>query len=127
MVFVSRGEQPSSFNCHYPQMICVAAKMQESKDDLRLVGFSKSCSEKLGAKLGLARVSAIAIRRDAKNAEPLWQIVKEKVPAVASAWLDAIGDLEYRSTNIKSVQAAIGPKRTKTDKTVAQASEADRK
>lgn len=114
MIFVSRGDQTSAFNSHYPQLVATAAKRCKADKDIRLVGFSQSASRKIAVRLGLARVSVIAFHTTASDAAALWDMVQSKVPPVSSPWLDEIRDLEYRPTNIKHVETPVGPKKTKT-------------
>lgn len=113
MVFVSRGEQTSAFNNHFPQMIAMASRSAASNEEIRLVGFSKSCSERLSSSLGIARVSSLAIASKAPEAQALLDFVRKTVSPVRVAWLAEVEDNVYRKTNIKYVETTVGPKRIK--------------
>lgn len=114
MVFVARGNQTSAFNCHFPKMICAASKNTQQDEKARLVGFSKPCSDRLSSSLGIARVSSVAVERDAPGAEALWAFVQKAVPPVDISWLDGIGDTKYRATKIASAETTVGNKKART-------------
>ncbi|RDA91483.1 hypothetical protein CP533_4593 [Ophiocordyceps camponoti-saundersi (nom. inval.)] len=114
MVFVARGNQSAAFNCHFPKMVGVTSKDSPPDERTRLVGFSRSCSDRLSSSLGIARVSSVALSRDAPGAAPLWDLVRRKVAPVDMAWLEEAMGVEYRATNIVSIEAAIGSKRART-------------
>ncbi|PHH89688.1 hypothetical protein CDD83_5494 [Cordyceps sp. RAO-2017] len=113
MVFVARGNQSPAFNCHFPKMIGLSSKDCPRDEKTRLVGFSKPCSDRLGFSLGLARVSSVAVARDAPGANALWQFVQRTVAPVGISWLDDMGDARYRATKISSVEAPVGSKKAK--------------
>lgn len=115
MVFVARGNQASSFNCHFPQMVGAASRNLPTEEKTRLVGFSKPCSERLSACLGVPRISSVAIVRDAPGAGALQDFVMKNVAPVEATWLDAIQDSTYLSTNIKAIETTVGQKRVKTE------------
>lgn len=113
MVFVSRGDQSSSFNSHYPRLVAAATRRCQSDRDIRLVGFSASASRKIAARLSLPRVSAIAFHTNTLEFYSLWDLVKRKVSPVSIPWLGEVKELEYRPTNIKHVETSVGAKKTK--------------
>ncbi|KAM0454929.1 hypothetical protein ACHAPV_008070 [Trichoderma viride] len=113
MVFVARGSQSPAFNHHFPQMIAAASRNLPEKEKIRLVGFSKPCSERIGNTLGIPRVSSIAISRHAPGAEALLAVVENLVAPVDSPWLSEVPNTEYKTTQIASVETTIGTKRVK--------------
>jgi ribonuclease P/MRP protein subunit POP3 len=113
MVFVTRGNQSSTFNCHFPKMVAASAKTLGPNDGIKLIGFSKPCSDRLSSCLGIARVSSIAIAEDAPGVEALSKFVNEHVPPVDAAWLDGSQDLRYRVTQIISAETGVGAKKMK--------------
>ncbi|PFH60692.1 hypothetical protein XA68_10530 [Ophiocordyceps unilateralis] len=114
MVFVARGNQSSAFNCHFPKMVGVASKDCPPDERTRLVGFSKPCSDRLSSSLGIARVSSVALSRDAPGAAALWDLVRRKVAPVDMAWLEDAMSAEHRVTKIISVDTPMGSKRART-------------
>ncbi|KAG6052603.1 hypothetical protein E4U17_005629 [Claviceps sp. LM77 group G4] len=114
MIFVSRGTQSAAFNCHFPKLVGVASRMCASTEDIKLIGFSKSCSERLAENLGIARVSCLAIKKDAPGAQALWTFVSGHVASVDIAWLDNTRSIQYKPTQIAAVETKIGPKKVKT-------------
>ncbi|POR31349.1 Uncharacterized protein TPAR_08449 [Tolypocladium paradoxum] len=113
MVFVARGNQSSAFNCHFPKMIGAASKNTQQDEKTRLVGFSKPCSDRLSSSLGIARVSSVAVERDAPGAEALWAFVQKAVPPVDISWLEGVGDTKYRATKVASVETTVGNKKAR--------------
>lgn len=113
MIFVSRGTQSAAFNCHFPKVVGVASRMCASTEDIKLVGFSKSCSDRLAENLGIARVSSLAIKKDAPGAQALWTFVSGHVASVDIAWLDNTRSIQYKPTQIAAVETKIGPKKIK--------------
>ena len=113
IVFVARSGQSSAFNCHFPQMVAVASKSQPKEEQMRLVGFSKSCEERLATALGIPRVSSIAVRADAPQAKGLVDFVREHVAPIEVAWLQQAGSGKFLETNIEAVPTKIGSKKTK--------------
>ncbi|KAH8123962.1 hypothetical protein LI328DRAFT_134879, partial [Trichoderma asperelloides] len=111
MVFVARGSQSPAFNHHFPQMVAAASRNLPEKEKIRLVGFSKPCSERIGSTLGIPRVSSIAISRHAPGADALLAVVENLVAPVDSPWLNEVPSTEYKATQIGSVETAIGAKR----------------
>ncbi|PHH77272.1 hypothetical protein CDD80_754 [Ophiocordyceps camponoti-rufipedis] len=103
MVFVARGSQSAAFNCHFPKMVGVACKDCPPDERTRLVGFSKPCSDRLSSCLGIARVSSVALRRDAPGAAALWDLVRRKVAPIDMAWLDDAVGAEHRATKADSI------------------------
>ncbi|CAH0019017.1 unnamed protein product [Clonostachys rhizophaga] len=114
MVFVARGDQSSAFNCQFPRMVAAATKELPPDSQTRLVGFSKSCSERLSKSLHIPRVSSIAIKRDAPGCKALWDFVREKVPPVDAAWLGKPQDqTSYFPTRINSIETTVGQKKAR--------------
>ncbi|EHK45663.1 uncharacterized protein TrAtP1_012692 [Trichoderma atroviride] len=113
MVFVARGSQSPAFNHHFPQMVAAASRNLPEKEKIRLVGFSKPCSERIGNTLGIPRVSSIAISRHTPGAEALLAVVENLVAPVDSPWLSEVPSTEYKTTQIASVETTIGAKRVK--------------
>ncbi|KAM0349367.1 hypothetical protein ACHAPU_003776 [Fusarium lateritium] len=115
MVFVTRGNQASSFNCHFPQMVGVASKQLSPDEQICLVGFSKPCSERLSTCLGVPRVSSIAIHKDAPGAGALQEFVKNCVAPVEVSWLNASPETQYLAPKINAIQTTVGPKRVRVE------------
>ncbi|KAJ6444693.1 ribonuclease P/MRP protein subunit POP3 [Purpureocillium lavendulum] len=114
MVFVARGNQSPAFNCHFPKMVGAASRGPASAERTRLIGFSKPCSERLSSVLGVARVSSVAVARDAPGAEALWAFVRKIVSPVDISWLDGSTVGAYQPTRIASVETTVGGKKAKT-------------
>lgn len=113
MIFVARGSQSPAFNHHFPQMVAAASRNLPEKEKIRLIGFSKPCSERIGGTLGIPRVSSVAISRHAPGAEALLAVVESIVPPVDSPWLNEEPVTAYKATQIGSVETTIGTKRVK--------------
>lgn len=113
MIFVARGDQSSAFNCHFPTMVGAASRDIPHDERIRLVGFSKSSSERLSSCLKVARVSSVAVEREAPGAGALWEVVKRSVKPVDVPWLDGNGVPPYLSTKINTIETTLGPKRPK--------------
>lgn len=111
MVFVARGNQASTFNCHFPQMVGAASKNLPPDSQIRLVGFSKPCSERLSTCLGVPRVSSIAIVKDAPGAGALQEFVMKTVAPVDASWLNAAPSTDYIAPKINAVETTVGPRR----------------
>jgi ribonuclease P/MRP protein subunit POP3 len=115
MVFVARGNQASAFNCHFPRMVGTASKQLHADDQIRLVGFSKPCSERLSTCLGVPRVSSIAIIKDAPGAGALQDFVMKAVAPVEVSWLNASSSTQYVAPKINAIETTIGPKRARVE------------
>ncbi|KAM3456683.1 hypothetical protein MY3296_001638 [Beauveria thailandica] len=113
MVFVCRGNQSAAFNSHFPQMVAASSADAQPGHATRLIGFSKPCSSRLSSCLGLARVSAVAVKSDAAGSCALWDLVKKSVKPVQCEWLDEARSLKYRQTQIVSLEISVGSKKTK--------------
>ncbi|KAL7784280.1 hypothetical protein V8C43DRAFT_293113 [Trichoderma afarasin] len=113
MIFVARGSQSQAFNQHFPQLVAAASRNLPDKEKIRLIGFSKPCSEKLGSVLGIQRVSSVAISRQAPGADALFAVVQNLVIPVDSPWLNETPSTTYKPTQIGSVETTIGTKREK--------------
>ncbi|KAG9498873.1 hypothetical protein J7337_009684 [Fusarium musae] len=115
MVFVARGDQASTFNCHFPQMIGAASRKTSSERKTRLVGLSKPCSERLSSCLGVPRVSSVAIRMDAPGAGALQEFVMKKVEPIEASWLDVSSDAQYLAPKINATETTVGSKRARVE------------
>ncbi|KAF5568971.1 rnase subunit pop3 [Fusarium phyllophilum] len=115
MVFVARGDQASAFNCHFPQMIGAASRKTGSEREIRLVGLSKPCSERLSSCLGVPRVSSVAIRMDAPGAGALQEFVMKKVEPIEASWLDVPSDAQYLGPKINAIETTVGHKRARVE------------
>jgi ribonuclease P/MRP protein subunit POP3 len=113
MIFVARGSQSPAFNHHFPQMVAAASRNLPEKEKIRLIGFSKPCSERIGSTLGISRVSSIAISRHAPGAEALLAVVENLVAPVNSPWHSEMPGAVYKTTQIGSEETTIGTKRVK--------------
>ena len=113
MVFVSRGNQSAAFNGHFPQIVGLASNRVSEAGAIRLVGFSKACSERISLCLNIARASSIAVRRDAPGAQALQNLVSQTVPEIEIPWHKEAKAVEYRKTKINSTEATVGAKRVK--------------
>ncbi|QYT04251.1 hypothetical protein H0G86_011173 [Trichoderma simmonsii] len=113
MIFVARGSQSQAFNQHFPQLVAAASRNLPDKEKVRLVGFSKPCSEKLGSVLGIPRASSVAVSRHAPGADALFAVVQNLVAPVDSPWLNETPSTTYKPTQIGSVETTIGTKREK--------------
>lgn len=92
----------------------VAAASRQLEEPIRLVGFSKSCEEKLSACLGIPRVSSVALRAgESSQLKALVDFVRKQVAPVEAAWMEDGGKGDFRETKINSIQAPIGTKRQK--------------
>lgn len=95
-------------------MVAVASKTWALPEPIRLVGFSKSCEERLSACMGIPRVTSLAIRQDsAVQLKALVEFVQKRVPPICVPWLEEAGQAEFRETRINTIQAPIGKKRQK--------------
>lgn len=110
-VFVARSGQPAAFNSHFPQMVAVASRSHPELDQVRLIGFSGACEDRLSHCLGIPRASSIAIRVGAPQSKPLVDFVRAHVPAVEVAWFQEAGTAQHRPTNIVTTETAVGAKR----------------
>ncbi|KAI5459967.1 hypothetical protein BGZ63DRAFT_262150 [Mariannaea sp. PMI_226] len=115
MVFVARGNQSSSFNCQFPLMVGSASKNLSSEEKIRLVGFSKPCSERLSECLGVPRVSSVAIMNHALGAHALQELVRRSVAPVDEMWLDSSRDRNCLATKITAIETTVGVKRQRNE------------
>lgn len=113
MVFVCRGNQTAAFNSHFPQMVAASTISVKTDQATRLVGFSKPCSDRLSTSLGIARVSSVAIHVDAAGSDALWNCVRMSVPASRCDWLEEAQSLEYRQSQVVSMETSVGVKKIK--------------
>lgn len=113
MVFVCRGNQTAPFNSHFPQMVAASSLRTEPAQATRLIGFSKPCSDRLSASLGIARVSSVAVCVDAVGSGPLRDLVEKTVQPVRCNWLHDAQSQLYRQSQIVSVDTHVGAKKVK--------------
>ncbi|TPX14368.1 uncharacterized protein E0L32_005564 [Thyridium curvatum] len=116
-IFAARSGQPNALHSHLPQMIAVATESGGVKDPIRLVGFSKSCEDRLSECLGIPRASIIAIRSGAPRSQALIDFVRSHVPAVEVAWLKEAEEAHHLATKINALEVPIGAKRQKREAT----------
>ncbi|PKS12677.1 hypothetical protein jhhlp_000885 [Lomentospora prolificans] len=105
-IFVAKHGQPTTFHCHFPQMVHAASKNQCCEEPIRLVGLSGPCGDRLSAAVGISRVSAIALHAQAPEARALVDFVRNHVPPVSSTWSFSNGarSPQYLETNIKAIE-----------------------
>ncbi|KUI62722.1 hypothetical protein VP1G_09843 [Cytospora mali] len=114
VIFVARSGPPSAFFSHFPQMVAVASKSQQVEEPVRLVGFSRSCGDKLGACLGIPRVSSLGLRMDnTAQSKALVDFVRKRVPPIEAPWLEENAGVKFHETKINTLQVPIGKKRQK--------------
>jgi ribonuclease P/MRP protein subunit POP3 len=111
VVFVARSGQPSAFHSQFPQMVAVAST---SREPIRLVGFSKSCEERLSSCLGIPRVSSIGLRDGVPQAKALLEFVRQHVPPVEMTWLPEAKAGQYLETKINALEVPVGTKKSRT-------------
>lgn len=114
MVFVARGDQQSTFNCHFPKMVAASTTHMPPGSRTRLIGFSKTSSERLSKCLNVARVSSVAVRRGAPGAGPLWDFVSQRVKPLEAPWLETEAYDSYKRAKINSMETTVGPKKIRT-------------
>ena len=108
VIFVSRSGLAPAFISHFPQMVAAASSPKANGDSTRLVGFSRSCQERLSACLGIPRVSSVAIRTDAPQSKALVDFVRGHVPSIEVAWLQEALAADHLHTKINAVATSIG-------------------
>lgn len=114
LVFVVRSGPPSTFFDHLPRMIAVASKAWALAEPVRLVGFSKSCEDRLSACMGIPRVTSVAVKQGGMAPlKALADFVRERVPPIRAPWLEEAEKVVFRETKINTIQAPIGKKRQK--------------
>ncbi|KAI6530366.1 hypothetical protein MCOR10_003424 [Pyricularia oryzae] len=116
MILVARSGHSSAFHSHFPQMVAMASKSHPDQPAIRLVGFSKSCEDRLSDCLGVPRVSSVALRPGAPLSKPLIEFVRQHVPVIEIPWVKEVVD-GYQETKIKTVEAPIGRKKQKVTTT----------
>lgn len=112
-VFVVRSGHPSALYAHLPQMVAVASQQAAAAPPIRLVGFSRAVEDRLRASLGVPRVSGLALRAGAPQAQGLLALLAEKVPPVDVRWLAEAQAGTYRATQIHMADVRVGPRRKK--------------
>lgn len=110
MIFVARSGHSSAFHSHFPQMVAVASRSRPDQPAIRLVGFSKSCEDRLSDCLGIPRVSSVALRANAPLSKPLLDFVREKVPIVDIPWVKEL-TTGFQETKVKTIEAPVGRKK----------------
>lgn len=113
MVFVCRGNQTAAFNSHFPQMVAASPNDVQADQATRLVGFSRPCSDRLSSSLGIARVSSVAIKKDAAGSSALCELVRRSVKPVLCEWLDEARSQQYLQSKIVSKEIFVGAKKSK--------------
>lgn len=111
VIFIAHSGQPSILNSHLPQMTAVASQAGSAKQQIRLVGFSKSCQERLSEALGIPRVSIIGLQEGAPNSQALVDFVRQHVPLIENEWFKEAQDLNFKQTRINTIQTTIGEKK----------------
>ncbi|KAG8161773.1 hypothetical protein KVR01_008760 [Diaporthe batatas] len=112
VVFVVRSATPSTFSSHLPQMVAAASGQMD--EPICLVGFSKSCEERLSTCLGIPRVSSVALRAgESGQLKALVEFVRKRVAPVEARWMEDASKGQFRKTKINSIQAPVGAKRQK--------------
>ncbi|KAK8020552.1 hypothetical protein PG990_005690 [Apiospora arundinis] len=104
VVFVARSGQPSGINSHLPQMVAASSGLHPLQSPIRLVGFSKSCEQRLAAALGIPRVSCIGVMEDAPNSKALTDFIHKRVPAIDVSWMKEVVSGGYKDTKIKTIE-----------------------
>ncbi|KAK6842365.1 hypothetical protein PG987_003225 [Apiospora arundinis] len=104
VVFVARSGQPSGINSHLPQMVAASSGLHPLQSPIRLVGFSKSCEQRLAAALGIPRVSCIGVMEDAPNSKALTDFIHKRVPAIDVSWMKEVVSSGYKDTKIKTIE-----------------------
>ena len=111
VIFVSRSGLAPAFIAHFPQMVAAASSPNANEDSARLVGFSRSCQERLSSCLGIPRVSSVAIRTGAPQSKALVDFVRAHVPSIEVTWLEEALAADHLQTNINAVTTSIGPQK----------------
>lgn len=112
VIFVARSGQSSAFNSQLPQMVAVASNNTPTAPATRLVGYSKSCADRLSASLGIPRVSAVGIRVGAPMSKALTEFAQGHVSPVRIAWLDEAQSATYRPTQLKIEEKMVPGKKS---------------
>ncbi|TLS29883.1 hypothetical protein PpBr36_03378 [Pyricularia pennisetigena] len=116
MILVARSGHSSAFHSHFPQMVAMASQSRPDQPSIRLVGFSKSCEDRLSDCLGVPRVSSVALRAGAPLSKPLIEFVRQNVPVIEIPWVKEVA-AGYQETKIKTVEASVGRKKQRVAKT----------
>ncbi|TLD15488.1 uncharacterized protein PgNI_01303 [Pyricularia grisea] len=116
MILVARSGHSSAFHSHFPQMVAMASQSRPNQPAIRLVGFSKSCEDRLSDCLGIPRVSSVALRAGAPLSKPLIGFVRQNVPAIEIPWVEEVA-AGYQETKIKTIEAPVGRKKQRIGKT----------
>ncbi|TLD30512.1 hypothetical protein PspLS_02338 [Pyricularia sp. CBS 133598] len=116
MILVARSGHSSAFHSHFPQMVAMASKSRPDQPAIRLLGFSKSCEDRLSDCLGVPRVSSVALRAGAPLSKPLIEFVQQHVPIIEIPWVEEV-TAGYQETKIKTVEAPVGRKKQRVAKT----------
>jgi ribonuclease P/MRP protein subunit POP3 len=92
-------------------MVAVASNPMEP---IRLIGFSKSCEDRLSSCLGIPRVSSIGLREGVPQTKALLDYVRQRVSAVDIPWLQEARSGKYLETKINAVEVPVGVKKQRT-------------
>ncbi|KAI1808397.1 hypothetical protein F4811DRAFT_500706 [Daldinia bambusicola] len=110
-IFVDRSELPNVLNGHLPQAVAIASKAHPEKIPIRLVGFSKSCGERLSESLGIPRVFCIGILQGAPDSQALVEFTTKHVPIIEIQWVEEAKKAEYKATSINTIETFVGTKK----------------
>ncbi|KAH6654482.1 hypothetical protein BKA67DRAFT_565260 [Truncatella angustata] len=110
-IFVARSGQPNTINNHLPQMVAVASSKTPAEQTVRLVGFSKSCQDRLSEALGIPRVSVVGLREDAPASKALVEFIRQHVSTIEIAWLKEAREADFKETKIDTIETFIGERK----------------
>lgn len=85
-------------------MVAASSGLHPLQSPIRLVGFSKSCEQRLAAALGIPRVSCIGVMEDAPNSKALTDFIHKRVPAIDVSWMKEVVSGGYKDTKIKTIE-----------------------
>ncbi|ROT35986.1 hypothetical protein SODALDRAFT_55740 [Sodiomyces alkalinus F11] len=112
VIFIARSGYPSAFTSHFPEMVAAASRVLPSASPIRLVGYSKSCADRLSASLGISRVSSVGIRQGAPMSQALIDYVRDCVPPIVVRWLQEAESAEYRHTCLVAEEKMVSIQKT---------------
>ncbi|KAL2752810.1 hypothetical protein ACRALDRAFT_1077923 [Sodiomyces alcalophilus JCM 7366] len=112
VIFIARSGYSPAFTSHFPEMVAAASRALPSASPIRLVGYSKSCADRLSASLGIPRVSSVGIRQGAPMSKALIDYVQDCVAPIAIPWLQEAETAEYRRTCLVSEEKMVSIQKT---------------